>query len=119
VLKFNDFNLRDRNNYTMLAPYKYMTRKKGKNSKIIPQQWMMNLAQSILLNVMNIPHFRRHQEVNACVKMILSCYHGSYLWIELRITVDPTLIHRITRLSMQGPDPQKLYPGKATDRVLA
>jgi hypothetical protein len=54
-LKFNNFNLRDRKIYGMLAPYKYLTRKKRNNSKIIPQSWMMNLTQSTLLNVMNIP----------------------------------------------------------------
>jgi hypothetical protein len=44
ALKFSDFNLGDRKNYSMLAPYKYLTKMKGKNSKIIPQLWMMNLA---------------------------------------------------------------------------
>jgi hypothetical protein len=119
TLKFNDFNLRDRKNYNMLTLYKYLTKTKGKNSKIIPQSWTMNLAQSTLLNVMKIPHFGRHQEVNPCVKLLLSCYHGGNLWLDLRIIVDPTLIHRITRLSMQGPDSQEFYPGKATDRALA
>jgi hypothetical protein len=119
ALKFSDFNLGDCKNYSMLTPYKYLTKMKGKNSKIIPQPWMMNLVQSTLLNVMKIPHFGRHQEVNACVKLLLSCYHGGYLWLDHRITVDPMLIHRIMGLSMQGPDPQEFYPGKATDRVLA
>jgi hypothetical protein len=36
-----------------------------------------------------------------------------------RITVDPTLIHRITGLSVKGPDPQQFYPGKASDHSLA
>jgi hypothetical protein len=103
----------------MLALYKYLTKKKGKNSKIIPQLWMMSLAQSTLLNVMKIPHFRRHQEFNGCVKLCISCYHGSYLWLDHRIIVDLTLIHRITRLSMQGPDPQDFYPGKSTNHALA
>jgi hypothetical protein len=89
----------------MLAPYKYLMKTKGKNSKIIPQQWTMDLAQSTLLNVMKIPHFRRHQEVNACVKLLLSSYHGGYLWLNHHITIDLTLIHKITGLSMQGPDP--------------
>jgi hypothetical protein len=44
MLKFNDFNLGDHKNHSMLSPYKYLTRMKGKNSKIIPQLWMMNLA---------------------------------------------------------------------------
>jgi hypothetical protein len=43
ALKFNDFNLRDRKIYGMLTPYKYLTKTKGKNSKIIPHPWMMNL----------------------------------------------------------------------------
>jgi hypothetical protein len=119
VLKFNDFNLGDRKNYSMPASYKYLTMTKGKNSKIIPQPWKMNLAQSTLLNVMKIPHFGRHQEVNACVKLLLSCYHGRYLWLDRCITVDRTFIHRITGLSMQGPDPHEFYPGKATNRALA
>jgi hypothetical protein len=58
------------------------------------------------------------QEVNACVKILLSCYHGGYLWLDQCITFDPTLIHRITGLSMQGPDPQYFYPGKATNCAL-
>jgi hypothetical protein len=89
----------------MLAPYKYLTRMTGKNSKTIPHSWMMNLVHSTMLNIMNIPHFGRHQEVNACVKLLLSCYHGGYLWLDHHIIVDLMLIHRITGLSMQGPDP--------------
>jgi hypothetical protein len=61
VLKFSDLNLGNMKVYNMLAPYKYLTRTKGKNSKIIPQQWTMNLTQSTLLNVMKIPHIGRHQ----------------------------------------------------------
>jgi hypothetical protein len=76
TLKFSDFNLRYGKIYGMLAPYKYLTRTKGKNSNIISQSWTMNLAQSTLLNVMKIPHFGRHQKVNAYVKLLLSCYHG-------------------------------------------
>jgi hypothetical protein len=33
--------------------------------------------------------------------------------------VDPALIHLITGLSMQGPDPQKFYPRKTSDCSLA
>jgi hypothetical protein len=54
-----------------------------------------------------------------CVKLLLSCYHGSYLWLDHHITIDLTLIHRITGLSMKGPDPHDFYPGKATDHALA
>jgi hypothetical protein len=119
ALKSSDFNLGDCKNYSTLAPFKYLIKTKGKNSKIIPQPWTMNLVQSTLLNVMKIPHFGRHQEVNTRVKLLLSCYHGSYLWLYCHITVDPMLIHRIIGLSMQGPDLQEFYPRKATDCALA
>jgi hypothetical protein len=109
ALKFCNFNLGDCKAYNMLAPYKYLTRTKGKNSKQIPQQWMMNLAQSTLLNVMQILHFGRHQEVNACVKLLLASYHGGYLSLDCHITVDLALINRITWLSMQGPDPHEYF----------
>ena len=104
-MKFNDFNLGYCKNYNMITLYKYLTKMEGKKSKIIPKLWTMNLAQSTLLNVMKIPHFGRHQEVNAYVKLLISCYHGGYLWLDHHIIVDPKMIHRVTQLSMQGPDP--------------
>jgi hypothetical protein len=115
TLKFSDFNLGDRKSYSMIALHKYLTRTKGKNLKIISQPWTQNLTQSTLLNVMKIPHFGRHQEVNACMKLLLSFYHGGYLWLNCRITVDLTLINRIIGMSMQGPDPQEFYPRNTSD----
>jgi hypothetical protein len=67
---------------------------------------------------MKIPHLGRHQEVNDCVKLLLASYHGGYLWLEHRITIDLALINRITGLSMQSPDPHEYYPGKTADRGL-
>jgi hypothetical protein len=67
---------------------------------------------------MKIPHFGRHQEVNACVKLLLSCYHGGYLWLNAAsqwIDFDQS-DHRAKHA---GPDPQEFYPGKTTDRALA
>jgi hypothetical protein len=75
-------------------------RTKRKNSKHIPHEWTMNLMQSTFLNVMKISHFDRHQEVNACVKLLLASYHRGYMWLDRRITVDMMLINRITELSM-------------------
>jgi hypothetical protein len=40
------------------------------------------------------------------------------MWIDQQITVDLALIHLITGLSMQGPDPQQFYLEKASDRSL-
>ena len=45
TLKISDFNLGDCKNYGMLAPHKYLTKKTGKKSKIIPQLWTMDIAR--------------------------------------------------------------------------
>jgi hypothetical protein len=119
ALKISDFNLGDRKNYAMLVPHRYLMKMTGKKPKIVPQPWIKELACSTILNMMNIPHFGRHQEVNACVKILLSCYHGGYMCLDRHVTVDPTLTHLIIGLRMQGPDPHQFYPGKAADRTLA
>jgi hypothetical protein len=119
TLKFSDFNLGDCKVYNTLSPYKYLSITKVKNSKIILQQWTMNLVQSTLLNIMKIPHLRCHQEVNACVKLLLASYHRRYLWLICHITVDPALINRITGLSMKGLDPHEYYPRMTADHALA
>jgi hypothetical protein len=119
MLKISDFNLGDRKNYGMLAPHKYLKKMIGRKPKIFPHLWTMDIARSTILNVMKIPHFGRHQEVNVCIKLLLSCFHGGYLWLDRRIIVDPTLIHWITGLIMEGLDPQDVYPGMATDHALA
>jgi len=72
TLKFSEINLGDQNIHIMLAPHRYLTRMKGKNSRIIPQPWTMNLVQSTVLNVMKIPHFGRHKVVNTCINIFLS-----------------------------------------------
>jgi hypothetical protein len=107
-----------RKNFIILTPHRYLTRTKGKKSTIIPQPWTIDLTQFTILKVMKIPHFGRNQEVNVCIKLLLSRFHGGYMWLDRRITIDLKLIHRITRLSMQGPDPQEFYPGKAADHAL-
>jgi hypothetical protein len=40
------------------------------------------------------------------------------MWLDRCIIMDPVLIHLITGLSMQGPDPQQFYPRKTSDHSL-
>jgi hypothetical protein len=108
----------DRKNYALLTLHKYLKKTTRKKSEIVPQPWTKDIVRSTILNVMNIPHFERHKEVNACIKLLLSCFHGGYLWLDKCVIVDLMLIHMITELSMQGPDPHKFYPWKAADRAL-
>jgi hypothetical protein len=80
-LKINDFNLGERKNYALLTPHRYLTKTTGKKLKIVPKPWIKEIVRSTILNIMKIPHFGRHQEVNVCVKILFSCYHGGYIWL--------------------------------------
>jgi hypothetical protein len=64
-LKINDFNLGHRKNYLILAPHRYLMKMTEKKLNIVPQPWIKHIVRSTILNTMNIPHFGRHQEVNA------------------------------------------------------
>jgi hypothetical protein len=101
------------------VPHRYITKTTGKKPRLLSQPWIKELVQSTMLNVMKIPHFGPRQEVNACVKILLSCYHGGYRWLDRRITVDLAPIHQITGLIVKGPDPQQFYLGKASNCSLA
>jgi hypothetical protein len=59
-LKINNFNLGDRNNYSLLTPHRYLTKMTEKKLKIFPQSWIKEITRSTILNVRNIPHFDRH-----------------------------------------------------------
>jgi hypothetical protein len=56
-MKNSDFNLGDKKKYAMLSPHRYLTKTTGKKPRIITQTWIKELAQSTILNMMNIPHF--------------------------------------------------------------
>jgi hypothetical protein len=102
----------------MLAPHRYLTKSTGKNPHLVSHPWIKGFAHSTMLNVMKIPHFGRHQEVNAYIKLLLSCYQGGYLCLDRRITVDMVLIHQFIGLSVKGLDPQLFYPGNDSNRSL-
>jgi hypothetical protein len=60
TLKNNNFNLRNRKNYAMLTPHRYLMRITRKKLCIVSHPWIKELVQSTILNVMKIPHFGRH-----------------------------------------------------------
>jgi hypothetical protein len=85
----------------------------------VPKVWARGLERAGILNLFDIPHFGRSNEVNACVKFLLTCVHGGYLWLDRPISIDTDLIARITGLPSQGQDPNSLFADKKTDRTLS
>ena len=60
------------------------------------------LEYSGLLNLLRLPHFGRGAEVNAVVRILLSCLHGGYLWVGNKVDLNVDLIDHITGLSKTG-----------------
>ena len=71
-----------------------------------------------LLNLLRLPHFGRSAEVNAVVRVLLSCLHGGYLWLGRKVDLNIDLIHRITGLSKIGKIPDLQISGKTKDSKL-
>ena len=83
------------------------------------QAWIASLQPSGLLNLLQIPHFGRSNEINVVIKVLLSCVHGGHLWLDCRVDITIDLIHWITGLSKTGIDPTAHFVGKDQDKKLA
>lgn len=83
------------------------------------QSWIASLQPSRLLNLLDIPHFGRSNEINTIMRVLLSCVHGGNLWLDCRVDIMIDLIHRITGLSKTRADPATHFVGKDQDKNLA
>jgi hypothetical protein len=50
------------------------------------------------MNLLEIPHFSRGKDVNACIKQLLACaVHGGFLWMDRPVPIDVDLIAKTYR----------------------
>jgi hypothetical protein len=84
-MKFADHDLEDIKKFPELAPDKYM------HTKLSPRftgsysratRVGTGLEKTCILNLLEIPHFGRSTEINICIKLLLSCIHGGFLWLD-------------------------------------
>jgi hypothetical protein len=61
--------------------------------------WLYN---TIIMNLLEIPHFGRGKDVNACVKQLLTLVHGGILWMDRHVSIDVELIIEIIGLPIDG-----------------
>ena len=121
AVKFADYNLGDTKLYPQFRRDRYLTVQRNtrtQRDEFVPMEHVQHLVKPGLLNLLEIPHFGRGPEVNAVVRMLLSCVHGGYLWLSNRIDINVDLIHRITGLSKTGNDPQINIDGATKDTRL-
>jgi hypothetical protein len=108
TLKYVDHDITDEKKFPELVPNKFLKKYISSETQMIviePQIWATGLQKEGILNLFDIPHFGRSQEINACVKMLLSCVHGGYMWLDRPVSIDTDLIMHITGLSITGGGP--------------
>ena len=121
-LKYQDYNLLDHVKFPQFQVEQYMMMTMNPATKVealAPQAWIALLQPSGLLNLLQIPHFSRNNEINAVMKVLLSCVHGGHLWLECRVNITIDLIHQITGLSKTGADPAAHFVRKDQDKKMA
>jgi hypothetical protein len=63
-----------------------------------PLQWATGLEKTIILGLLDLPHFGRGQYASGCVKQLLVVTHGGDIWLDKLVSIDVELIANITRL---------------------
>ena len=63
-------------------------------------------------------HFGHSTEVNVCVKQLLVSFHGIFIWLDQKVSMDIELIATITRLPLAVLDPTPFFSGKEKDIAL-
>lgn len=121
-LKFQDYNLQGPQKFPQFQADQYLLVREDpvtKRQSLALQPWIEVLEPSGLLNLLRIPHFGRSAEVTIVMKILLSCMHEGFLWLDRKVDLNVHLIHRIMGLSKRGADPAKHFIGKELDRQTA
>jgi hypothetical protein len=84
-----------------------------------PKQWISSLYNTGIMNLLDIPHFGRGKDVNACVKPFLALVHGGILWMERSVSIYVDLIANITGLPTDGEKPEEYPDDKTKEKYLA
>jgi hypothetical protein len=71
------------------------------------------------MNLLEIPHFGRGKDVNACVKKLLERVHGGFLWMDRPIPIDVDLIVKITGMPTDGVKPEQYLDDKTKENSIA
>jgi hypothetical protein len=71
------------------------------------------------MNLLEIPHFGRGKDVNACVKQLLARVHGGFLWMDRPVPIDVNLISKLTGLPTDGVKPEQYLDDKMKEKAIA
>jgi hypothetical protein len=94
-MAFQDFNFQDGKIFPEFKFEKYVTVEKVVDGKEIvkPRQEILNLFQSRILTLLDVPHFKMQPVIVKCVQLLMSWLHGGYLWLDKTYLVDEDLMY--------------------------
>lgn len=121
TLKYQEYNLLDPEKFPQFQADWYMCERTNPMTNVehlALQEWIEKLTTSGLLNLLCILHFVCSLELNAIVKILLSCIHDGYLLLDRKIDVNVDVIHHIIGLRKVGADQASHFIGKNLDRKL-
>jgi hypothetical protein len=88
------------------------------NPILQPKQWAARLANTDILNLLDIPHFGRGRDVKNCIKKMMEVTHGGYIWVEDLVSIYVELISYIKGLPSRGENPAQYLDDKTMENVL-
>jgi hypothetical protein len=94
-LRCADHDLKDVNKFPELDLDKYISIRLTSDSQEIivkPREWVTAMENIGILNLFYIPHFGKSAKINMCVKLLLSCVHIGFIWLDRLISIDIELI---------------------------
>ena len=100
-------------------PYEFFPSVPSAPIKRILHSLAQGLNKSGLLGLINMPHLRRLNEVNTCIKQLLAYFHGGTLGLDTPIVVTVDMISEIMGLLKAREDPAQYLRGRDNDKKLA
>jgi hypothetical protein len=121
MLQYSDHNVANVGKFSEFAQQVYMDSigtGPFDDPTLQPKPWASGLANTGILNLVEIPHFGRGKEVNNYVKQLMAVLHGGFLWLEELVSIDVDLIAFIKGLSSMGESLAQYLDEKTKEKAL-
>jgi hypothetical protein len=81
--------------------------------KFIPNLDFINLFNSTIMHLRDLPVFGTTGEVARCTRFLIRRVHDKRLWLDKRYPIHVEDIHHLTGLSLEGKDVSKAFQGSS------
>jgi hypothetical protein len=79
----------------------------------VPNPEFINLFNSTIMNLGDLPMFNTTIEVARCMKFLISRVNDIILWLDKQYPIHAKDIHHLTGLSLEGEDVSKGFQGSS------